>query len=44
MRRIGNCEYAFTCEDLALICRISFPGYDVLVRNKISLNVFVLAP
>ncbi|GJU78605.1 retrotransposon protein, putative, ty1-copia subclass [Tanacetum coccineum] len=30
--RIGNYEYVFTCEDLALICRISFPGYGVLVR------------
>ncbi|GKE21295.1 hypothetical protein Tco_1432807 [Tanacetum coccineum] len=30
--RIGNCEYAFSCEDLALIRRISFPGYGVLVR------------
>nr|GEV59694.1 reverse transcriptase domain, reverse transcriptase zinc-binding domain protein [Tanacetum cinerariifolium] len=26
IRRIGNCEYAFSCEDLALIRRISFPG------------------
>nr|GEY53974.1 RNA-directed DNA polymerase, eukaryota, reverse transcriptase zinc-binding domain protein [Tanacetum cinerariifolium] len=33
IRRIGNCEYAFTCEELALICHISFPGYGVLVRN-----------
>ncbi|GKE31820.1 hypothetical protein Tco_1451142, partial [Tanacetum coccineum] len=30
--RIGNCEYEFSCEDLALIRRISFPGYGVLVR------------
>ncbi|GKF24946.1 hypothetical protein Tco_0080840 [Tanacetum coccineum] len=30
--RIGNYEYAFSCEDLALIRRISFPGYGVLVR------------
>ncbi|GJY03724.1 hypothetical protein Tco_0369664 [Tanacetum coccineum] len=30
IRRIGNCEYAFSCEDLALIRRISFPGYGVL--------------
>ncbi|GJY38600.1 hypothetical protein Tco_0424964 [Tanacetum coccineum] len=29
IRRIGNCEYAFSCEDLVLICRISFPGYVV---------------
>ncbi|GJT88433.1 hypothetical protein Tco_1070150 [Tanacetum coccineum] len=29
--RIWNCEYAFSCEDLALIRRISFPGYDVLI-------------
>ncbi|GKC81978.1 hypothetical protein Tco_1137695 [Tanacetum coccineum] len=32
IRHIGNCEYAFSCEDLALIHRISFPGYGVLVR------------
>nr|GEU51799.1 zinc knuckle CX2CX4HX4C [Tanacetum cinerariifolium] len=32
--RIGNCEYAFSCEDLALIRRISFPRYGVLVRNE----------
>ncbi|GJS99174.1 hypothetical protein Tco_0820344 [Tanacetum coccineum] len=31
IHRIGNCEYAFTCEDLALIRRISFPGYGVLI-------------
>ncbi|GJY59549.1 putative reverse transcriptase domain-containing protein [Tanacetum coccineum] len=30
IRRIGNCEYAFSCEDLALIRRIYFPGYNVL--------------
>ncbi|GJT19885.1 hypothetical protein Tco_0878591 [Tanacetum coccineum] len=29
--RIGNYEYAFSCEDMALIRRISFPGYDVLL-------------
>ncbi|GJS78014.1 zinc finger, CCHC-type containing protein [Tanacetum coccineum] len=29
---IGNCEYAFSCEDLALIRCIFFPGYGVLVR------------
>ncbi|GKB17872.1 hypothetical protein Tco_0851795 [Tanacetum coccineum] len=34
IRRIGNCEYAFTCEDLALIRRISFLGYGVLVINE----------
>ncbi|GJS26090.1 hypothetical protein Tco_0486710 [Tanacetum coccineum] len=33
IRRIRNCEYAFSCEDLALIRRISFPGYGVLIRN-----------
>nr|GEY13913.1 hypothetical protein [Tanacetum cinerariifolium] len=44
IRRIRNFEYAFSCEELALICRISFPGYGVLVRNRISSNVFVLAP
>ncbi|GJV76767.1 hypothetical protein Tco_1508351 [Tanacetum coccineum] len=32
-RRIGNCEYAFSCEDLALIRRISFPGYGVLAGH-----------
>nr|GEW59798.1 hypothetical protein [Tanacetum cinerariifolium] len=34
IRRIGNYEYAFSCEDLALIRRISFPGYGVLVINE----------
>nr|GEW60597.1 hypothetical protein [Tanacetum cinerariifolium] len=34
IRRIENYEYAFSCEDLALIRRISFPGYSVLVRNE----------
>nr|GEV73216.1 hypothetical protein [Tanacetum cinerariifolium] len=34
IRRIGNCEYAFSYEDLALIRRISFPGYGVLMRSK----------
>ncbi|GJU02095.1 hypothetical protein Tco_1112433 [Tanacetum coccineum] len=34
IRRIRNCEYAFSYEDLALIRRISFPGYGVLVRNE----------
>ncbi|GJR22606.1 hypothetical protein Tco_0971133 [Tanacetum coccineum] len=34
IRRIENCEYAFSCEDLALIRRISFLGYGVLVRNE----------
>nr|GEV28397.1 uncharacterized mitochondrial protein AtMg00810-like [Tanacetum cinerariifolium] len=29
IRRIGNYKYAFSCEDLALIRRISFPGYDL---------------
>ncbi|GJS78019.1 ribonuclease H-like domain-containing protein [Tanacetum coccineum] len=32
IRRIGNCEYAFSCEDLALIRRTFFLGYDVSVR------------
>ncbi|GKB31299.1 zinc finger, CCHC-type containing protein [Tanacetum coccineum] len=32
IRCIGNCEYAFSCEDLALIRLISFPRYGVLVR------------
>nr|GEY02671.1 hypothetical protein [Tanacetum cinerariifolium] len=30
IRHIRNCEYVFSCEDMALIHRISFPGYDVL--------------
>ncbi|GJS60796.1 hypothetical protein Tco_0655580 [Tanacetum coccineum] len=34
IRNIRNYEYAFSCEDLALIRRISFPGYGVLVRNE----------
>nr|GEZ67177.1 retrovirus-related Pol polyprotein from transposon TNT 1-94 [Tanacetum cinerariifolium] len=34
IRRIGNCLYAFFCEELELIRRISFPGYGVLVRIK----------
>ncbi|GJS39003.1 nucleotide-diphospho-sugar transferase [Tanacetum coccineum] len=33
IRRIGNCEYVFSCEDLALIRHFSFPGYDVLVKS-----------
>nr|GEW08426.1 hypothetical protein [Tanacetum cinerariifolium] len=37
IRRIGNYEYAFSCEDLALIRHISFLGYDIL--KKISLEV-----
>nr|GEU84063.1 hypothetical protein [Tanacetum cinerariifolium] len=32
IRRIGNCLYAFSCEELSLIRCISFPGYGVLVR------------
>ncbi|GJV46437.1 retrovirus-related pol polyprotein from transposon TNT 1-94 [Tanacetum coccineum] len=34
IRRIGNCEYVFSCEDLALIRRIPFPGYGVLEQYK----------
>ncbi|GKE07423.1 hypothetical protein Tco_1399441 [Tanacetum coccineum] len=37
IRRIGNCEYAFSCEDLALIRRISFPGYGVLYDGGVEL-------
>ncbi|GJT76884.1 hypothetical protein Tco_1043609 [Tanacetum coccineum] len=34
IHRIGNCEYAFTCEELALIRRIFFSGIPaVMVRN-----------
>nr|GEV16730.1 copia protein [Tanacetum cinerariifolium] len=32
IHRIGNWLNAFSCEELALIRRISFPGYGVLVR------------
>ncbi|GKD98587.1 hypothetical protein Tco_1382484 [Tanacetum coccineum] len=35
IRRIGNCEDAFSCEDLALIRRISFLGYGILVRKDL---------
>nr|GEX00630.1 hypothetical protein [Tanacetum cinerariifolium] len=34
LRRIREGEYAFTYEDLALIRRISFPGYGVLVMLR----------
>ncbi|GJT04414.1 hypothetical protein Tco_0838876 [Tanacetum coccineum] len=44
IRRIRNCEYAFSCEALALIRGIFFPGYGILVRNRIFSNVFILAP
>ncbi|GJV07051.1 Orf y [Tanacetum coccineum] len=44
IRRIGNWSNAFSCEVLALIRRISFVGYGVLVRNQQSSNIFVLAP
>ncbi|GKC19266.1 hypothetical protein Tco_1021416, partial [Tanacetum coccineum] len=33
IRRIGNCLYVFSCEELALIRRISFPGYGVLYKS-----------
>nr|GEW58195.1 hypothetical protein [Tanacetum cinerariifolium] len=35
IRRIGNYEYAFSCEDLALIRRISFPVYGVLYTESL---------
>ncbi|GJU61696.1 hypothetical protein Tco_1243531 [Tanacetum coccineum] len=44
IRRIGNWLNAFSCEVLALIRRISFVVYGVLVRNEHSSNIFVLAP
>ncbi|GJU09199.1 hypothetical protein Tco_1125629 [Tanacetum coccineum] len=44
IRRIGNWSNAFSCEVQALIRRISLVGYDVLVRNQQSSNIFVLAP
>nr|GEW04388.1 putative reverse transcriptase domain-containing protein [Tanacetum cinerariifolium] len=34
MRRIRNYEYAFSCDDLALIHRISFLGYEVLDEEE----------
>ncbi|GKE74613.1 hypothetical protein Tco_1536654 [Tanacetum coccineum] len=34
IRRIGNCEYAFSCEDLALIRHISFLGYGILLSKE----------
>ncbi|GJX98581.1 hypothetical protein Tco_0355600 [Tanacetum coccineum] len=34
IRCIGNCKYAFSCEDLALIRRIPFLGYDVLESEQ----------
>ncbi|GJT71150.1 hypothetical protein Tco_1030436 [Tanacetum coccineum] len=34
IRRIRNYEYAFSCEDLALIRRVSLLGYGVLVRKE----------
>ncbi|GJY05801.1 retrovirus-related pol polyprotein from transposon TNT 1-94 [Tanacetum coccineum] len=44
IRRIGNCEYAFSCEDLVLIRHISFPGYDVLelVERPIGRNIIAI--
>ncbi|GJS56826.1 hypothetical protein Tco_0651610 [Tanacetum coccineum] len=44
IRRIGNWSNALSCEVQALIRRISFAGYGVLVRDQQSSNVFVLAP
>nr|GEV17416.1 RNA-directed DNA polymerase, eukaryota, reverse transcriptase zinc-binding domain protein [Tanacetum cinerariifolium] len=44
IRRIGNCEYAFSCEDLALIRRIAFSWYGVLkfwYFHKLDLLEFV---
>ncbi|GJQ90623.1 hypothetical protein Tco_0001762 [Tanacetum coccineum] len=34
IRRIGNCLYAFSCEELALIHRISFVGYGILTLRE----------
>nr|GFA44146.1 hypothetical protein [Tanacetum cinerariifolium] len=34
IHRSGNYLYAFSCEELAQIHRISFPGYGILVRIK----------
>ncbi|GJS49505.1 hypothetical protein Tco_0599626 [Tanacetum coccineum] len=39
--RIGKCEYAFSCDDLALIRRISFPGYGVLILVVLLLVIDV---
>ncbi|GJU60327.1 hypothetical protein Tco_1238093 [Tanacetum coccineum] len=44
IRRIENWSNALSCEVQALIRRISLVGYDVLVRNQQSSNIFVLAP
>ncbi|GJS80562.1 hypothetical protein Tco_0730443 [Tanacetum coccineum] len=38
IRRIGNYEYVFSCEDLALIRRISFPGYESIWRIGVFLG------
>ncbi|GJT67305.1 hypothetical protein Tco_1018785 [Tanacetum coccineum] len=43
IRCIWNWSNAFSCEVLALIRRISFVVYGVLVRNQHSSNIFVLA-
>nr|GEY96172.1 reverse transcriptase domain-containing protein [Tanacetum cinerariifolium] len=42
IRRIGNWSNVLSCEVQALIRRISFAGYGVLVRNQQSSNVFIL--
>nr|GEW46851.1 RNA-directed DNA polymerase, eukaryota, reverse transcriptase zinc-binding domain protein [Tanacetum cinerariifolium] len=36
IRRIGKCEYTFSCEDLALIRRISFSGFGFKWRSWIK--------
>ncbi|GJR20965.1 hypothetical protein Tco_0969492 [Tanacetum coccineum] len=42
IRRIRNWSNAFSCEVLALIRRISFAGYGVLVKIQQSSNIFIL--
>ncbi|GKE48020.1 hypothetical protein Tco_1479278 [Tanacetum coccineum] len=38
IRRIRNYEYAFSCQDLALIRRNSFPGYGVNLQILFGIN------
>ncbi|GKD67305.1 retrovirus-related pol polyprotein from transposon TNT 1-94 [Tanacetum coccineum] len=40
IRRIGNWLYAFSCEELALIRRISLCGYDILDNDGINVTLF----
>ncbi|GJR17240.1 reverse transcriptase domain-containing protein [Tanacetum coccineum] len=40
IRRIGNWSNAFSCEVLALICRISFAGYGILERDDLTVLIY----